>query len=147
VELWIQVASVVVAALAIIVSGVWQLGKSETRVTQRIADHQEVTREIVAKACADLQKTVSEKVSEIYRDMERDRTLTNTAIVGIRQALSDLEIKSLEKFEGYVKRDSFYKFIDTLTEARNAFEKDMRERMGQIQAQLNRLVERDNARP
>lgn len=131
-ELWIALAGLTIHGLGVIIAGTWQLSKVRSDVMQSIADQR-----------ADFHKLVDDKLTAVYRDIETDRRLVADAIQSVRQATAALEIKSLESF---VRRDSFHKFLDTITEARQAFESDIKERLSELQRKMDRLVERGEAR-
>lgn len=134
-DTWISLAGVVLATVAIMGTGFWRLAIAVATIQRSIADHR-----------TDLEKMINDKIGAVYRDIETDRRITADALTGVRQAVAGLEIKTLENFQGYVRRDSFHKFLDTISEARAAFEADIKERLSELQRKLDRLVERDNAR-
>ncbi len=131
-ELAIQLGALFVAVLGIILTGVRQLNATERRLADKIVVHQQ-----------QMQQALDEKVGAIYREIEADRRLVGDSIQGARQAITTLEIKVLETF---VRRDSFHKFLDTITEARQSFENDIKERLSELQRKMDRLVERDAKR-
>lgn len=128
----IHLAVAFITGISIIASVIWQLSRSENRIIQLMADQR-----------AELQKLIDDRGAALYRDLETDRRITGDAMQAVRAAIANLEIKTLETF---VRRDSFHKFLDTMSEARRAFEDDIKERLKDMQQKLDRIVERDNVR-
>jgi hypothetical protein len=131
-DAWINLGGVAIAALGIVVAGIWQLTRSEGRVTAALAQTE-----------IRIQGMIAEHRVAVQELMEADRRTTAESIQAVRQKINDLEVKSLETF---VRRDSFNKFLDMISEARAAFESDIKARLTELQRKLDRLVERDNER-
>lgn len=132
VDLAIQLGALFVAMLGIILTGVRQLNATERRLADKIMLHQQ-----------QMQETLDKKITAIYNDIEADRRTVGESLQAVRQQVSDLKVSSLETF---VRRDSFHKFLDSIVEARQSFESDIKQRLSELQRKLDRLVERDTAR-
>ncbi len=123
----VNLVGVLIATLAVISAGIWQLSRTEARIASRIAQTEISVQQLIAAHRIDVQALI-----------DQDRRMLGETIAAIREKVNDVQREGLTL---YVRRESFYAMLEQLKDMRTAFEDDIKERLRSIEAKFDRWIE------
>lgn len=138
-DTWINLGGLALAAVGLLIGGIWQLTRSE----QRVKDDRAAGEARIMKALEIHRSETDGKFGTVYQRIDSESRLAGEAVAAVRQQVNDNKIESLKTFAEYVRRDSFHQFLEDQREARRNFEADLKERLAELGRKVDRLVERE----